>query len=124
SPVIRESACGLRNADTCPALRVQSATWSLIQRTWAHAASRLAASTLFLFGSVYWCGIVHTTGCLNRRGTGAATKSTFASRRPVKFQEPAIQRPSLPAMNASRQFALAGGVILCWLTIAAQNSAT
>jgi hypothetical protein len=61
---------------------------------------------------------------LNIRGTGAATKSTLASRRPVKFQEPAIQRPSLPAMKASRQLAFEGGAILCWFWIAPQNSAT
>src|SRR5215813_6502070 len=79
----------------------------------AHAASRFTASTAFFFGNVNWCGIVHTTGCLNMRGTGAATKSTLASRSPVKFHEPAIQRPSLPAMNASRQLAFAGGAILC-----------
>ena len=82
---------------------------------WAHAASRLAASTAFGFGKVNWCGIVQTTGCLKRRGTGATAKSTFASRSPVKFHEPAIHMPSLPAMNASRQLAFAGGAILCWL---------
>jgi hypothetical protein len=61
---------------------------------------------------------------LKSRGTGATVKSTFASRRPVKFQEPAIHKPSFPAVNASRQFALAGGEILCWFASEAQNSAT
>ncbi len=58
--------------------------------------------------------MVHTVGCLKIRGTGLTTKSTFASRRPVKFQEPAIHMPSLPAMKASRQLALAGRAILFW----------
>ena len=95
-----------------------------IQRTWAHAASRLVRSAALALGNVYWWGIAHTTGCLNRRGSGAAVNSTLASRSPVKFQEPAIHMPSLPAMKASRQLALAGGAILCCPSSAAQNSAT
>src|SRR5439155_14172670 len=94
------------------ALSVHSATWSVIHRMWVQAPSRFARSAALGFGNVYWCGMLHTIGCLNRRGTGATVKSTFASRRPVKFQEPAIHIPSLPAMNASRQLALAGGATL------------
>jgi hypothetical protein len=73
------------------ALSVQSATLSVIQRTCVQAASRRALSAVFTLGKLYWCGIDQTVGCLNRRGSGAATNSTLASRRPVKFQEPAIQ---------------------------------
>ncbi len=112
---MRGSAWLLRLAETCPALSVHSATLSVIQRTCAQAASRLARSAApFGFGKVYWCGIAQTTACLNRRGTGTATKSTLASRRPAKFQEPAIHMPSRPAMKASRQLVLAGGATLCW----------
>src|SRR4029453_10280091 len=64
-----------------------------------------------------------TTGCLKSRGTGAAVNSTLASRSPVKFQEPAIHIPSLPAMKASRQLAFDGGAILSAKRLA-QNSAT
>src|SRR5712692_12118764 len=70
SPVMRGSECGLRRAETCPAFSVYSATWSLIQRMYAHAASRLALSPALGLGKVNWCGIDHTTGCLNSRGTG------------------------------------------------------
>ncbi len=114
----------LREAETWPALSVHSATLSVIQRMWVHAASRLAASAAFGLGKLYWCGIDQTTGCLKSRGTGATANSTLASRSPVKFQEPAIHMPSLPAMNASRQLALAGGAILSGRSSAAQNSAT
>jgi hypothetical protein len=61
---------------------------------------------------------------LKSRGTGAAVKSAFASRRPVKFHEPAIHMPSRPAMNASRQLALAGGAMPSGPPSPAQNSAT
>src|SRR5258707_5980990 len=91
---------------------------------YAHAASRLALSAALGLGKVNWCGIDHTTGCLNNLGTGATAKSTFASRSPVKFHEPAIHMPSLPAMKASRQLAFAGGATLCWLWMAPQNSAS
>src|SRR5262249_22725416 len=64
SVVMRGSECALRTADTWPALSVHSATWSVIQRMWVHAASRRARSTAFGFGNVYWWGIVHTIGCL------------------------------------------------------------
>ena len=112
------------SAETCPALSVHSATWSVIQRIWVHAASRLAASAAFGLGNVYWCGMDHTTGCLKSRGTGATVNSTLASRSPVKFHEPAIHMPSLPAMKASRQLALAGGAILSGPQRLPQNSAT
>src|SRR5688572_21626602 len=109
SAVIRGSVCALRLAETWPALSVHSATWSVIQRTCAHAASRRARSAVFTLGKLYWWVIDHTVGCLKSRGSGATVKSTFASRRPVKFHEPAIQRPRRLAMKASRQLALAGG---------------
>jgi len=51
-------------------------------------------------------------------------KSTFASRSPVKFHEPAIHMPSRPAMNASRQLALAGGAMPSPPASPDQNSAT
>jgi maltose-binding protein MalE len=73
----------------------------------------LVGSTAFGLGNVYWWGMVHTTGCLSRRGTGATVNSTLASRSPVKFHEPASHIPSFPARNASRGFALAGGATLC-----------
>src|SRR6185503_17702986 len=90
SPVIRGSLCALREAEICPAFSVHSATLSVIHRMCAQAASRLARSAAFGFGKVYWCGIDHTTGCLKSFGSGATVKSTFASRRPVKFHDPAI----------------------------------
>src|SRR5688572_6790445 len=65
SALMRGSAWALRAAETWPALSVQSATWSVIQRMCVHAASRRAASAAFGLGNVYWCGIDHTTGCLN-----------------------------------------------------------
>ena len=68
--------------------------------------------------------MVQTTGCLKRRGTGATVNSTFASLRPVKFHDPAIHMPSLPAMNASRQLAFAGGEILSGPLRPLQKSAT
>ena len=91
SPTIRGSWWDFRLAATWPALRVQSATWSVTHRMYVQAASRLAGSAAFGLGKVNWWGIVHTTGCLKRRGTGATANSTLASRSPVKFQEPAIQ---------------------------------
>src|SRR5262245_41534783 len=93
SPVMRGSLCDLRLAETCPAFSVHSATRSVIHRTCTHVASRFARSAAFGFGKLYWCGIDHTTGSLKRRGTGATVNSTLASRRPVKFQEPAIHSP-------------------------------
>src|SRR5215470_11120597 len=91
---------------------------------YAHAPSRLAASADLGLGNVNWCGMVHTVGCLKMAGSALTAKSTLASRRPVKFQEPAIHMPTLPAMKASRQLALAGGATLCWAWMAPQNSET
>jgi hypothetical protein len=90
---------------------------------WVQAASRFAASAAFGLGSEYWCGIVQTTGCFRSRGMGATAKSTLASRSPATFHEPASHMPSLPAMNASRAFAFAGGATLCWAKKDPQNSA-
>ena len=121
--MIRGSECALRNAETWPALSVHSATWSVIQRMCAQHASRFAGSAALGLGNEYWCGIVQTTGCFRSRGIGATAKSTLASRRPATFQDPASHMPSLPAMNASRAFAFAGGATLCCAKNEPQNSA-
>src|SRR5580765_5068064 len=124
SPAMRGSEWLFLDAEIWPARSVHSTTLSVIHRICVNTASRFAGSGAFGLGNTYWCGPAHATCRLKRRGTGATAKSSFASRRPVKFHEPASHRPSLPATKASRQFALPGGATLSLVLREPQNSAT